>query len=73
MDTRYLMYHYSGKPIKEKVALAECIEAVLGRDEIKSTGEAPIARPVSYTAPKPAATRVAEPIVPYTVGDKAQT
>lgn len=40
MDARYLMYHYSGKPIKEKVALAECIEEVLGRDEIKSTGEA---------------------------------
>ena len=73
MDTRYLMYHYSGKPIKEKVALAECIEAVLGRDEIKSTGEAPIARPVSYTTPKPATTRVAEPIAPYTVDGKAQT
>jgi hypothetical protein len=35
-----LPFHYSGKPIKEKVALAECIEEVLGRDEIKSTGEA---------------------------------
>ena len=34
MDTRHLMYHYSGKPTKEKVALAECIEAVLKRDEI---------------------------------------
>lgn len=34
MDTRYLMYHYSGKPLKEKVALAECIEAVLGRDPV---------------------------------------
>ena len=52
MDTRYLMYHYSGKPLKEKVALAECIEAVLGRDEIKSTGENPIvppSSPVTYT------------------------
>ena len=68
MDTRYLMYHYTGNPMKEKVALAECIEAVLGRDEIKSTGEAPIARPVSYTTPKTATTRVAEPIAPYTVG-----
>ena len=36
MDTRYRMYHYSGKPLKEKVALAECIEAVLGRDPVPS-------------------------------------
>lgn len=36
MDTRYLMYHYSGKPLKEKVALAECIEAVLCRDPVPS-------------------------------------
>ena len=34
MDTRHLMYHYSGKPMKEKIALAECIEAVLGRGEV---------------------------------------
>lgn len=34
MDTRYLMYHYSGKPMKEKIALAECIEAVLNRDPV---------------------------------------
>jgi len=34
MDTRHLMYHYSGNPMKEKVALAECIDAVLGRDEV---------------------------------------
>lgn len=34
MDTRHLMYHYSGKPMKEKIALAECIETVLGRDEV---------------------------------------
>ena len=60
MDTRYLMYHYSGKPIKEKVALAECIEAVLGRDEIKSTGEAPIPKPVSYVGIKSVASMVAE-------------
>ena len=38
MDTRYLMYHYTGNPMKEKVALAECIEAVLGRDEIYGRG-----------------------------------
>ena len=42
MDTRYLMYHYSGKPLKEKVALAECIEAVLKRKDISSSGEKPI-------------------------------
>ena len=34
MDTRYLMYHYLGKPMKEKVALADCIEAVLNREPI---------------------------------------
>lgn len=34
MDTRHLMYHYLGNPMKEKVALAECIEAVLGREEV---------------------------------------
>lgn len=34
MDTRHLMYHYLGKPVKEKIALAECIEAVLGRDPV---------------------------------------
>ena len=34
MDTRYLMYHYSGKLMKEKVALAECIETVLTREEV---------------------------------------
>ena len=60
MDTRYLMYHYSGKPTKEKVALAECIEAVLGRDEIKSTGQAPVPKPVSYVGIKPVNSMVAE-------------
>lgn len=60
MDTRYLMYHYSGKPIKEKVALAECIEAVLGRDEITSTGETPIPKPVSYVGIKSVDSMVAE-------------
>ncbi len=39
MDTRYLMYHYYGNPIKRKVALADCIEAVLGRDDISTTKE----------------------------------
>lgn len=31
MDTRHLMYHYAGKPLKEKAALAECIEIGLMR------------------------------------------
>ncbi len=31
IDTRYIMYHYSGKMIKEKAALAECIEKVIKR------------------------------------------
>lgn len=35
MDTRYLMYHYLGKPMKDRVALADCIDAVLNRDPIK--------------------------------------
>lgn len=35
MDTRYLMYHYLGKPMKDRVALADCIEAVLNRGPIK--------------------------------------
>lgn len=34
MDTRYLMYHYLGKPMKDRVALADCIAAVLNRDPI---------------------------------------
>lgn len=34
MDTRYLMYHYVGRPVKEKAALAACIEAVLHRDPV---------------------------------------
>lgn len=37
MDTRYLMYHYMGNPMKEKVALAECIEAVLGRGAVPNS------------------------------------
>lgn len=46
MDTRYLMYHYTGNPMKEKVALADCIEAVLGRGPVPSaTG---MAQPVAY-------------------------
>lgn len=71
MDTRYLMYHYSGKPLKEKVALAECIEAVLGRDEIKSTGENPVistSSPVTYTTmPTRPASMISEPPAPYGV------
>lgn len=34
MDTRYLMYHYLGKPMKDRIALADCIDAVLNRDPI---------------------------------------
>lgn len=36
MDTRYLMYHYMGNPMKEKVELAECIEAVLERKPLST-------------------------------------
>ena len=34
VDTRYLMYHYTGNPIKCKVQLADCIEAVLSKGEV---------------------------------------
>lgn len=67
MDTRYLMYHYSGKPTKEKIALAECIEAVLGRDEIKSTRETLIPKSVSYVGVKPVNYIVAEDSGSYNV------
>lgn len=68
MDTRYLMYHYSGKPIKEKVALAKCIETVLERVAITTTGEEPatyLPEPVTYTRPEPKLSRVAETSIPY--------
>lgn len=48
IDTRYLMYHYSGKPIKEKAALAESIESVRWREEIKFTKESSLPETVSY-------------------------
>lgn len=34
VDTRHLMYHYAGKPAKEKAELAACIETVRGRGQI---------------------------------------
>lgn len=34
LDTRYLMYHYLGNNVKDKVNLSECIELVLNRDKI---------------------------------------
>lgn len=34
MDTRYLMYHYMGNTIKDKIALSDCIEAVLSKPAI---------------------------------------
>lgn len=34
MDTRHLMYHYTGNPINEKKVLAECIETVINRDDV---------------------------------------
>ena len=34
IDTRYLMYNYTGKAMKGKRALAECIEEVINREPI---------------------------------------
>ena len=42
MDTRYLMYHYSGKPMKEKIALAESIETVMGRNPVSPAKNASV-------------------------------
>lgn len=46
------------------------IEAVLRRDEIKSTGEAPIPKPVSYVGIKTVDSMVAEDPAPYGVDKK---
>lgn len=70
MDTRYLMYHYSGKPMKEKVALAECIERVRRRNEISSTGETPITKLLPYSTSNVVDTMVAESTDTYKVQNK---
>ena len=66
MDTRYLMYHYSGKPLKEKVALAECIEAVMNKPLLPVGADAlPEHRPVKYDYAPQSVMMVAEEPVPY--------
>ena len=65
MDTRYLMYHYSGKPMKEKIALAECIEAVMERDPVPPVANAPLPKSLIYKIPEMPDMMVAEPIVEY--------
>ena len=66
MDTRYLMYHYSGKPLKEKVALAECIEAVLGRASLPTYEKnAETTKADIYELPKVQPMMVAEEPTPY--------
>lgn len=65
MDTRYLMYHYSGKPMKEKIALAECIEAVMKRDPVPSVANAPMPKSAIYNIPEMPDLMVAEPTVGY--------
>ena len=68
LDTRYLMYHYSGKPLKERIALAECIEAVLGKPSIATGADAlPEHRPVVYDFTPPPVMMVAEDPAPYGV------
>ena len=71
MDTRYLMYHYTGNPMKEKVALADCIEAVLGKGEVPPVGGAPKHTPVSYMdmSPKQSVSMVAESLN-YNIGQE---
>lgn len=63
MDTRYLMYHYSGKPLKEKVALAECIEIVLDRGPTPSS--ATNATPTVYDGQAQTQSMVTESSVQY--------
>lgn len=65
MDTRYLMYHYSGKPLKEKIALAECIEAVIGRGSPSTYETAKVTKPVIYEMPEIKPLMVAEDPTPY--------
>lgn len=65
MDTRYLMYHYSGKPLKEKIALAECIEAVIGRGLLSTYETAKVTKPVIYEMPAVKPLMVAEDPTPY--------
>lgn len=48
MDTRHLMYHYSGKPVKEKIALAECIEAVMQRAPVPPAVNPPMPESAIY-------------------------
>ena len=65
MDTRYLMYHYMGNPMKEKVALAECIEEVLKRGPVP-TPAGVTQTPVIYDyKPSEYLAMVAEEPVPY--------
>ena len=70
MDTRYLMYHYTGNPVKEKVALADCIEAVLSRKEVPVVPGAvpitPVHKPVVYDFnPRTTLSMVAEEKISY--------
>lgn len=58
IDTRYLMYHYSGKLVKEKAALAECIELVLNKARVSAIANFPKSKSVVHTVPK---LMVAEP------------
>lgn len=51
MDTRYLLYHYTGNPIKEKIALADCIEAILGRMPVPLPNA--IKKPIVYAFNSP--------------------
>lgn len=70
MDTRYLMYHYTGNPVKEKVALADCIEAVLCRNAVPlAAGAVPVEESSKTTLYEhnvsSAVSMVAEEQIPY--------
>lgn len=65
MDTRYLMYHYSGNTMKEKIVLAECIEVVFGNKEITSTSETLVTKPVIYSEIEPEIPMIAEDSLNY--------
>ena len=59
------MYHYMGNPMKDKIALADCIEAVLGRGSVPNSAGASPAPVVYEFDPSENLSMVAESPAPY--------